>query len=94
MKVNIQYPQAKCAYCGKTFTKTHNRQTYCSKECRENGTREKANIRWRRWYRKNKKRLYQTQLGTRTMGPTPNPDFEREAEIIRNEKHRTLESHF
>jgi hypothetical protein len=33
-------------------------------------------------------------LGTRTIGPNPNPDLKREAEIIRNEKQRTLESHF
>ena len=90
MKVDIKYPKAKCHYCGKTYTKTHNRQTYCSNECRKKGYQEKNNNRWRKWYHKNKKNLYQRQLGTRTIGPKPNPDPEREAEIIRNEKERTL----
>ncbi len=90
MKVQIKYPTAKCAYCGREYTKQHNRQTYCSDECRQKGYQEKNNNRWRKWYRKNKKTLYQKQLGTRTIGPKPNPDPEREAEIIRNEKERTL----
>ena len=92
MKVNINYPKAKCAYCGKQYTKQHNRQTYCSPECRKKGDQEKANRRWRKWYHKNKKTLYRKQLGTRTIGPKPNPNPEREAEIISNEKDRILNS--
>ena len=92
MKVNIKYPERKCAYCGKPFKKTHNRQVYCSPECRSKGDQEKANRRWRKWYHKNKKTLYQKQLGTRTIGPHRHPENDREAEIITNEKDRLLNS--
>ena len=92
MEVQIKYPETKCKYCGRPFTKTHNRQVYCSQECREKGDREKANARWRKWYHKNKNRLYQKQLGTRTIGPKRNPDIKREAEIVNNEKDRLLNS--
>ena len=92
MKVKINYPEAKCSYCGKPYKKQHNRQTYCSDECREKGTREKNNARWRRWYHKNKNRLYQTQKGTRTIGPHKHPNTEREQEIVNNEKQRLLNS--
>ena len=88
MKVEIKYPKAKCKYCGTTFTKTHNRQVYCSDECRTNAKKEQDTKARLRWVNKNKKRLYQTQLGTRTISQHPNPDPEREAEIIRNEKQR------
>ena len=44
MKIKIQYPETKCADCGKTFKKTHNRQTYCSTEGRQKGDREKAGV--------------------------------------------------
>lgn len=88
MKVNIKYPKTKCAYCGKTFTKTHNRQIYCSEECRYHAHREKHNIRNRRYYYKHKKRINQTKIGTRTIGPKPNPDIKRETEIVQNEIER------
>ena len=92
MEVQIKYPKAKCAYCGKPFTKTHNRQTYCSEDCRKKGYQEKNNTRWRRWYHKNKNTLYQRQLGTRTIGPHKHPDTDREKEIIGNEKQRLINS--
>ena len=92
MEAKIKYPQTKCSYCGKPFTKKHNRQTYCSTECRQKGDREKANLRWRKWYHKNKHRLYEKQLGTRTIGPHRHPVNEREAEIVSNEKDRLLNS--
>ena len=88
MKVNIKYPEKKCAYCGKTFTRKHNRQIYCSKECADEAKKQQDTKARLRWVNKNKKRLYQTQLGTRTISQHPNPDPEREAEIIRNEKQR------
>jgi predicted nucleic acid-binding Zn ribbon protein len=93
MKVTIKYPKTKCAYCGKTYTKKHNRQKYCSKTCSKNAKREQDRKAWIRWFHKNKKTLYQTRLGTRTIGPKPNPNPEREAEIIKNEKQRTLHQH-
>ena len=32
--------QTKCKYCGKPFTKRHNREMYCSDNCRKNALRE------------------------------------------------------
>jgi hypothetical protein len=90
MKVEIKYPEIKCAYCGKPFKKTHNRQKYCTPECSKEAKRRQDRQAWTRWFHKNKKTLYQTQLGTRTIGPKPNPNIEREAEIVHNEKNRTL----
>ena len=88
MKVKIEYPKAKCKYCGKPYTKTHNRQVYCSDECRTNAKKEQDTKARLRWVNKNKERLYQTQLGTRTIGPHRHEDNDREAEIVQNEKHR------
>ena len=88
MKVNIKYPERKCAYCGKTFERKHNRQKYCSEECAYHAHREKHNIRCRRYYYRHRDRINKTKIGTRTIGPKPNPDPTREAEIIQNEVER------
>ena len=88
MKVEIKYPKAKCKYCGKTYTKHHNRQEYCSDTCRKYARQEKKRIYNSRYYYKNRKRLHQTLIGTRTIGPKPNPDKDREADIVRNEVQR------
>jgi hypothetical protein len=88
MKINIKYPKAKCAYCGKEYTKTHNRQMYCSDECRYHAHREKHNIRNRRYYHRHKKRINQTKIGTRTIGPHKHEDPTREQEIVQNEIER------
>ena len=88
MKVNIKYPERKCAYCGKPFERKHNRQKYCSEECAYHAHREKHNIRCRRYYYRHKDRINKTKIGTRTIGPKPNPDPTREAEIIQNEVER------
>jgi hypothetical protein len=88
MKVNIKYPERKCAYCGRTFERKHNRQKYCSEECAYHAHREKHNIRCRRYYYRHKDRINKTKIGTRTIGPKPNPDPNREAEIIQNEVER------
>ena len=37
---NKKHYPTKCKYCGKPFTKKHNREMYCSKECRLNALRE------------------------------------------------------
>lgn len=37
---NEKHYPVKCKYCGKPFTKTHNRQMYCSDSCRRNALRE------------------------------------------------------
>lgn len=88
MKVQINYPEAKCSYCGKTFTKTHNRQTYCSEECRTEARRLKKRKYDYKYYHKHKKQINAKRIGTRTIGPKPNPDQEREAEIVKNEIER------
>lgn len=88
MEINIKYPETKCAYCGKTFTKHHNRQKYCSDHCRTEARREKRRQYDYRYYHRNKERINQKRLGTRTIGPKPNPNPEREQEIIQNEVER------
>jgi predicted nucleic acid-binding Zn ribbon protein len=88
MKIEIKYPETKCAYCGKTFKKQHNRQTYCSEECAYQAHREKHRIRNMRYYYRHKDRINKTKIGTRTIGPNPDPDPEREAQIVQNEIER------
>ena len=85
MKVNIKYPERKCAYCGKPFERKHNRQKYCSEECAYHAHREKHNIRCRRYYYRHRDRINKTKIGTRTIGPQPHNDIEREQQIIENE---------
>jgi endogenous inhibitor of DNA gyrase (YacG/DUF329 family) len=88
MKVQIKYPKAKCPICGKTYTKHHNRQIYCSPECSKEA-RQKQKRDWAyKYYHKNKNRINHTRIGTRTIGPRPNPNTEREHEIIQNEIER------
>ena len=88
MKVKIKYPETKCAYCGETFKKKHNRQIYCSKQCAENSRKEKRRIYDHKYYTENKNRINHKRLGTRTIGANRNPNVERESEIIQNEIER------
>ena len=88
MKVEVKYPTVKCAYCGKPFTKHHNRQKYCSEECAYQAHREKHRIRNMRYYYRHRERINKTKIGTRTIGPKPNNNPEREAEIVQNEIER------
>ena len=78
----------KCAWCGNPFHKTHNRQMYCSKECATNAKREQDRHHWLKWFYKNKDHLYETQLGTRSLGPHREEDFEEEYKIIQKELKR------
>lgn len=95
MKVEIKYPTVKCAYCGKPFEKKHNRQKYCSPTCAENAHREHKRNWAYTYYHKNKKRINTTRIGTRTIGPKPHPDTEREQQIVENEIERIgLTLHF
>ena len=90
MKVKVKYPEIPGAYCGKLFKRKHNRQKYCSKECSKNAHQEQKNEYWKKWFYKNKDKLYAKQLGTRTIGPHKHPINEREQQIVQNEKQRTL----
>ena len=95
MKVQVKYPEVRCAYCGKPFKKTHNRQKYCSTTCAENAHREHKRNWAYTYYHKNKKRINNTRIGTRTIGPKPHPDTEREQQIVENEIDRIgLNIHF
>ena len=85
MKIQITYPQTKCKYCGKEFTKQHNRQIYCSDECRKHARQEKRRHYNTRYYYRNKKRILNTAIGTRTISPHKHQNNDREAEIIKNE---------
>ena len=88
MEVKIKYPKTKCPICGKTFTKTHNRQIYCTPDCSKEAKRRQDTKHRLRWVHKNKERLYTTQLGTRTIGPHKHHDDEREQEIVHKEIER------
>lgn len=88
MKVQIKYPKAKCPICGKTYTKHHNRQKYCSDECRKEAKRRQDTKHKLNWWYKNKTHLNQTRLGTICISQHRNPDPDREAEIVKNEKQR------
>lgn len=88
MKIDIKYPEKKCAYCGKPYKKHHNRQKYCSEECAYQAHREKHRIRNMRYYYRHRERINKTKIGTRTIGPKPNNNPEREAEIVQNEIER------
>ena len=88
MEIKINYPKIKCAYCGQTFERKHNRQKYCSEECAYQAHLEKHRIRNMRYYYRHKDRINKTKIGTRTIGPKPHPDPSREAEIVNNEIER------
>ena len=78
----------KCEWCGTLFKKTHNRQIYCSKECAKEAERENTRNRKLKWWYRNKDRLYKTELGTRSLGPHREEDFEKEYETIQKELKR------
>ena len=85
MEITINYPEVRCAYCGKPYKKKHNRQKYCSTTCAENAHREHKRNWAYTYYHKNKKRINNTRIGTRTIGPHKHPEDEREQTIVQNE---------
>lgn len=85
---NYGIKKHKCEWCGNPFHKTHNRQMYCSKECATNAKKEQDRHHWLKWFYKNKDHLYETQLGTRSLGPHREEDFEEEYKIIQKELKR------
>jgi predicted nucleic acid-binding Zn ribbon protein len=88
MKVQIKYPEKKCPICGKTFTKTHNRQKYCTKECSKEAKRRQDRIHFSRWYTKNKRRVWANKKGTGYLGPHRHEDPEKEQQAIKTELQR------
>lgn len=75
----------KCHYCGQPFKKKYRNQKYCSTHCRTEARREKRRIYNSRYFYKNRKKLYHTLPGTRTIGAHPNPDPDKEKQIIEKE---------
>ena len=61
---------------------------YCSKECATNAKKEQDRHHWLKWFYKNKDHLYETQLGTRSLGPHREENFEEEYKIIQKELKR------
>lgn len=82
---------SKCHWCGKPYTKKHNRQTYCTDKCRKEAKKEQNRNNFHRWYHKNKHKpgiSQKNQLGTRPIGSHKNKNPKKEYEIIQKELHR------
>ena len=91
MKVQIKYPQTKCAYCGKPFTKKHGNQKYCSYNCKHNAKKEQtAKARMKHYHTKQKQRGGDQAwgLGTSGLGQHRQTDHNIEYQKIQNEKKR------
>lgn len=91
MKVTIKKPQAKCKWCGRTFTKQHNRQEYCSKKCSKEAKKEQNRNNQHKWYHRNKNKPFihqRNQIGTRPIGQHRHEDEQKEYETIRKEIQR------
>lgn len=79
-----------CKWCGKEFTKEHNRQEYCSETCKENGYKEKHRIcqdnyrkRWKNVMTE-KQKYGLGSYGSR-LGPHANNDVSIELNLIQTE---------
>ena len=75
--------QTKCKYCGKPFTKRHNRQIYCSESCRTNAKREQK----ARYQAKRRKKYNLGSYGTSANGHRKET-FSQEHIAIQNEMRR------
>ena len=86
--------RSKCAWCGKEFEKTHNRQVCCSKECQKERQKELNRNRQQRYYYRHKvgnvnsKNI--TDLGSRGTSQTSHSknNFRDEYKSIQSEKKR------
>lgn len=76
--------------CLKQFYTHQPNKQYCDSRCRYNSILESNRKSRKKYYQNNKKKSILSQLGTTTLSKHPNPDFEREEEIIKNEKKRTF----
>lgn len=75
----------RCKWCGGKFFKTHNRETYCSVECKKYARLEQKAIfanKYRRQYPKKE------CLGTSGLGKHRRQDYHQEYQAIQNEKKR------
>ena len=78
-----QYRRSKCKWCGKTYTKTSNRQTYCKQHCKQEARRERD----RQWQQKHK--THRRRVGTTHISQHANNNTDIEQYIIQKEKRRT-----
>jgi predicted nucleic acid-binding Zn ribbon protein len=76
-----------CHWCGKEYTKTHNRQVYCSEQCQKYGYLEKARIRKVNYRKKYKNFQSEKRLGSyaASLGPHRVENFYQEYEIVHKE---------
>ena len=90
--VMVPFTNAICKYCGKPFTKRHNRQVYCSDSCRLNARREQK----ARYQRERRKRIRSGELvsneskyvGTGFLSQHRQEDYDQEMEAILKEMKR------
>lgn len=79
---------ATCKWCGREYTKVHNRQMYCSDYCRKYARQEQVRINRRKYYQRYKKVMGEKQrsgLGSGFLSANRNPDFQLEFECIQKE---------
>lgn len=77
-----------CGWCGKQYTKTANKQKYCSDYCRESARSHQSRMKSHRWYHRHKHELTEKQrwgLGSGVIGQHRHEDFQREHEVILKE---------
>ena len=82
--------EGKCRWCGAVFIKNHNKQSYCSEECRLNARRLQNRDNFHRWYHLHKHEPGRKKwLGTGSLGAhlTEN-GFNKEHELILRELRR------
>lgn len=78
-----------CIDCSTPLGNVHGNTKYCP-NCKIEARKEKDRRASRKYYKQNKKHVMLRKPGTTTLNVHPNPDFEREAEIISNEKKRII----
>lgn len=83
---------ATCKWCGKTFTKKHNREEYCNEKCRKYGNQENTRNRVRIFRKKyylifDEKQKY-GGVGTGFLTSKRKENFDLEYYAIQNEKRK------
>ena len=82
---------AVCKACGKEFTKNYKTEKYCCDDCREVALKQQWRNASHRHYHKHKKEwgpIKRYGVGTGTLGPHANTDFNCEKETIKREIER------
>ena len=82
---------SKCGWCGQSYRRRHNRQVYCSSECRTAARQEQSRTSSLKYYHTHKNRLNEDRkygLGSGGLGQHAYPDFDREHLQIQREMRR------